>query len=100
MSYDKARTVSWGSTPCLGLIPQSLKSNIKSLGTMSVPQEEIQVLSEWAMTLPPSLGLSFVTSGGPSTLTKAVGSGAGGQTAPPGRTKLLSGSFLKGLRNK
>lgn len=68
-----------------------------SLGTMSVPQEEIQILGEWAMSVLPSLGLSLAASGGSSTLTKAVGFGAGGQTAPPG---VLSGSFLKGLRNK
>lgn len=84
MSYGKARTVSWGSTLCLGLVPQRLKSNIKSLGTMSIPQEEIQVLGEWATSVPPSLGQSLAASGGPSTLTKAVGFGAGGQSAPPG----------------
>lgn len=52
-------------------------SPTSSLGTMSVPQEEIQVLGEWAMSVPPSLGLNLAASGGPSTVTKAVGFGAG-----------------------
>lgn len=50
---------------------------------MSVPQEEIQVLSEWAMPVPPSLALSLAVSGGLFILT-AVGSGAGGQAASLG----------------
>lgn len=62
---------------------------------MSALQKEVKVLGEWAMSLPPSLGLSLVASGvgvgewvgcpfGLIALTTAVGSGTGGQVAPPG----------------
>lgn len=52
----------------MGLVPQGLKSEVKFLGGMSIPQEEIQVLGGWAMAVLPSLGLSWAAPGGLSTL--------------------------------
>lgn len=62
----------WGSAPCLGLFHKD-PNPTSSLGSVSVPQKEIQVLREGAMSVLPSLGLSLAVPGGLSVLSDSPG---------------------------